>query len=134
MSSFKNMGIAPAVAANPNIIVKSGFLGLNTRVYYRPTFARVKSIRDYYTVESGHFLQQFLTKFQNDPNSATKIPELDLETNPNGNYCLEICASVDSQFVALQLLRFSDLAYNPITDLMVYEGPEAEMLCRVLRK
>ena len=134
MSNFKNMEIAPTVAANPNIKVTSGFLGLNTKVYYRPTLSEVKSIRDYYTVDSGRVLQQFLTKFQNDPHSATKIPELDLETNPNGNYCLEICVSRDAQFIALQLLRFSDLAYNPISDLMVYEGHEAEMLCRVLRK
>ncbi|MBR1666782.1 MAG: hypothetical protein IJ693_00740 [Bacteroidaceae bacterium] len=132
MASFKNMEIAPAVTAHENIYVRQGFLGFNTKIYYKPTLSLVDCTRNYYALSSGNEIQQFLLKFQNNPTIAEKT-QLRFIHDPNGNYCLEMCASSDGQFVALQLFRYSDLAYNAVTDIKIYEGKEAELLYRVLR-
>ena len=131
MASFKNMEIAPAVSAHQNIYVKQGFLGFGTKVYYRPTLSLVDCTRKYYTISSGNEIHQFLLKFQNDPRIAEKT-HLSLQYDPNGNYCLETCIARDGQFAALQLFRYSDLAYNAVTDIKIYEGKEAELLRHVL--
>ena len=133
MANFNHMEIASTVAAHPNIYVKHGFLGFSTKVYYRPSLSEVDCIRNYYTIATGNALLQFLTKFQNNPNCAENA-QLKMEFDPNGNYCMEMCASHDRQFIALQLFRYSDLEYNAITDIIILEGREAELLCRVLRK
>ena len=132
MASFSNLEIASAVSSHENIYVKHSFLGFGTKVYYRPTLSLVDSIRNYYTMSSGNALHQFLFLFQRNPSSAEGA-KLQLDYDPNGNYSLEMCAARDGQFIALQLFRYSDLAYNPVTDILIREGKEAEVLCLVLR-
>lgn len=127
MASFKHMEIAPVVSAHEHIETKKGFLGLSTKVCYTPTRSEVDSIRNYYTPASGSAIQQFLLRFQSDPASAAKAA-LSLTTDPNGNYSLEMCVSRDGHFMALQLFRYSDLAYQPITEVRIYEGQEAGWL------
>lgn len=133
MASFKNMEIAPAVTAHEHIYVKQRFLGFSTKVYYKPTLSLVDCTRNYYTLSSGNEIQQFLLKFQSDPKCAEKT-HLSMHYDPNGNYSLEMCASRDGLFVALQLFRYSELSYNAVTDIKIYEGKEAELLYRVLHQ
>ena len=131
MASFKNMEMAPIVASHPHIFVKHGFFDLFTRVYYRPTLAEVDCIRNYYTVLSGNAIHQFLLKFQNAPTCAEHI-QLKLDFDPNGNYCMELCVARDGSFCAVQLFRYAELEYVPITEVKTYEGHEAELLSGVL--
>ncbi|MBR0046893.1 MAG: hypothetical protein IJP75_08450 [Bacteroidaceae bacterium] len=133
MTNFKHMEIASTVAAHPNIYVKHGFLGFSTKVYYRPTLSEVDCIRKYYTIATGNALLQFLTKFPTNPQCAENT-KLKMEFDPNGNYCMEMCSSRDHLFIALQLFRYSDLAYNAITEIFIFEGREAELLCHAIRK
>jgi len=132
MASLKNMEMASVVASHPHIFVKHGFLGLYSKVYYRPTLAEVDCIRNYYTVSSGNAIHQFLLKFQNDP-SCAEHTHLKLDFDPNGNYCMELCVARDSSFCAVQLFRYGELEYVPVTEVKIYEGREAELLSGVLR-
>ncbi|MBQ9665304.1 MAG: hypothetical protein IJV33_02375 [Bacteroidaceae bacterium] len=127
------MEIAAAVSAHENIYVKQGFFGFRTKVYYKPTLSEVDSIRNYYTLSSGNEIHQFLLQFQNDPSCAEKA-QLSMTYDPNGGYSLEMCVSRDGRFFALQLFRYSDLYYNAITDIKIYEGKEAELLRKALLK
>lgn len=126
------MEMASVVASHPHIFVKHGFLGLYSKVYYRPTLAEVDCIRNYYTVSSGNAIHQFLLKFQNDP-SCAEHTHLKLDFDPNGNYCMELCVARDSSFCAVQLFRYGELEYVPVTEVKIYEGREAELLSGVLR-
>ena len=132
MASLKNMEMASVVASHPHIFVKHGFLGLYSKVYYRPTLAEVDCIRNYYTVSSGNDIHQFLLKFQNDP-SCAEHTHLKLDFDPNGNYCMELCVARDGSFCAVQLFRYGELEYVPVTEVKIYEGREAELLSGVLR-
>lgn len=131
MASFNNLEMAPVVAAHPNIEVHKGFLGFCTKVYYRPTQSLVDCLRNYYTVLSGNSLHQFLIKFEQDP-SCAEHETLKMESDPNGHYCLEMCVARDGSFFALQLFRYGELEYCPVTDIKIYEGQKAEMLMKVL--
>ena len=42
-----------------------------------------------------------------------------------GQYMLEMCLSEDRKFAALQLQRFSDFSFKPVSELKVYEGDSA---------
>ena len=132
MASLKNMEMASVVASHPHIFVKHGFLGLYSKVYYRPTLAEVDCIRNYYTVSSGNAIHQFLLKFQNDP-SCAEHTHLKLDFDPNGNYCMELCVARDGSFCVVQLFRYGELEYVPVTEVKIYEGREAELLSGVLR-
>ena len=132
MASLKNMEMASVVASHPHIFVKHGFLGLYSKVYYRPTLAEVDCIRNYYTVSSGNAIHQFLLKFQNDP-SCAEHTHLKLDFDPNGNYCMELCVARDGSFCAVQLFRYGELEYVPVNEVKIYEGREAELLSSVLR-
>ena len=131
MASFKNMEMASIVASHPHIFVKHGFFDLFTRVYYRPTLAKVDCFRNYYTVSSGNAIHQFLLKFQSDPAGAGHT-QLKLDFDPNGNYCMELCVASDDSFCAVQLFRYGELEYVPVTEVRIYEGREAELLVGVL--
>jgi hypothetical protein len=131
MASFKNLGIAPTVANHPRISIKTSLLGLRTKIYYNPTQTEVDCIRNYYTMSSGCAIQQFLLKFQHDPLCAENA-KLPIELDDNGCFCLEACSSRDGQFIAIQLFRYNQLAYNSVCEIKIFEGKEAILLKKAL--
>lgn len=50
----------------------------------------------------------------------------------NGNYRLEACLSDDRQFCAIQLFRFADFSYRPLSDARFYEGNDVERVAKLL--
>ncbi len=131
MVNLKNLEMASVVASHPHIFIKHGFMGLFSGVYYRPTLAEIVCSRSYYTVSSGSAIHQFLLKFQSDPSSASHT-QLQLDSDPNGNYRMELCVARDGNFCAVQLFRYGELEYVPVTEVKIYEGHEAELLSDVL--
>lgn len=131
MTKFKNMEIAAAVAKNPHIFVKKSLWGLKTKVYYQPSYAEVDSVRRFYTMSSGSAIKRFLDEYSEGKCSGKK-KTITIEYDDNGNYCLEMCSSRDGEFVAVQLFRYSDLSYNPVSDIVMYEGDRAHVLKRAI--
>lgn len=131
MTKFRNLEIAPTVANHPNISIKTSMFGFRTKIYYKPTSTEIDCIRNYYTMSSGNAIHQFLLKFQHNPQCAEEA-KLPLEQDDNGNYCLEVCSARDGQFIALQLFRYNNLAYNSVCEIKVFEGQEASMLKKAL--
>lgn len=131
MTKFKNMEIATAVAQNPHIFVKKSLWGLKTKVYYKPSYAEVDSVRRFYTMSSGSAIQHFLDEYSEDKCSGKK-KSLPIEYDDNGNYCLEMCSSRDGEFAAVQLFRYANLSYNPVSDIIMYEGHQAHVLKRAI--
>ena len=46
----------------------------------------------------------------------------------NGNYMLEFASSADKSFLALRLLQFQQMIYEPVTPTLTFEGDEAQKL------
>ena len=49
----------------------------------------------------------------------------------NGSCLLEVVASQDGAFAAIQLFQFSQLSYVPATDVMIYEGNDASLVMKL---
>lgn len=131
MANFKHLEIAPQVANHPNIYIKQSFLGLKTRVFYQPTYSEVDSVRKYFTMSSGKAIVDFLRKYID--SKCNQLPSsLLIEYDANGNYCMEMCSSRDGQFVALQMFKYCNLAYNPVCDIIIYEGHDADVLKKAI--
>lgn len=131
MANFRHLEIAPQVASHPNIYIKKSFLGFKTRVFYQPTYSEVDSVRKYFTMSSGSDICDFLRCCAK--GECSHLPEhLSIEYNDNGNYCLEMCSARDGQFVALQMFKYINLEYQPVCDIIIYEGNEAKNLKKAI--
>ena len=103
MAKINHFVMGTKVMALDNIEVKKGFLGLSTKLIYKPTNSEVKIKENEYSAEDGKKLETIL---------ASK-PE--------------------DQFAAAMLLSFKDLSYTPVTDLRVYEGKAAEAFAKLFK-
>ena len=51
---------------------------------------------------------------------------------PVGQYRLEVAAAEDGSFIALQLFRFVDFNYQPVTDTLFYIGADVAKVSAVI--
>lgn len=119
------------VMALNEIEVKKSFLGLSTKLIYKPTNSEVKIKENEYSAEDGKKLENILaSKPENLDDAIRKNP---VSVKELGNARLEACVSNDHQFAAAMLLCFKDLSYTPVTGLHVYEGKAAEAFTKLFK-
>lgn len=124
MTKINHLEMAPTVCALPQIDIKKSFFGLKTLVTYLPTHSSVQVIQNEYSAADGAKLESILKA---KPDAAVALlNQTQIEKASMGNMRLDACVSADNQFVALQLLRFIDFDYKPVTSVMVFEGKDAE--------
>ena len=115
--------MAEAVFALKNIEVKKSFF--STKVIYVPTQSAVKAFTAEYSAENGALLKSILNA--TDQELKDKLAATGkIEVANVGNIRLEACQSMDKQFIALQMFRFSELMYVADTKMKVFEGKDAE--------
>ena len=51
---------------------------------------------------------------------------------PIGNIRAEICSSKDGQFLAIQLFRFVDFQYQPLTQFMTFTGDDVDTIEKII--
>ena len=56
---------------------------------------------------------------------------LTVRATPVGNMRAEVCQSADRQFLAVNLLRFSNFRYDPVGEVKVFRGHDAEIVSRL---
>lgn len=59
----------------------------------------------------------------------TKIKNLEMAATISNNN--DICQSDDRQFLAVNLLRFSNFRYDPVGEVKVFRGHDAEVVSRL---
>ena len=129
MASINHLEMCNEVKALPQIQIKKTLFGLLTKITYVPTGSSIRVKQNEYNADAGVLLQNILSA---DGDKAVKLlQEEDIRPGVIGSIRLDACLSDDHQFVALQLLRFSDLTYQPITKMKVYEGGVAEAFCKL---
>lgn len=131
MAKINHLVMGAKVMALNNIEVKKGFLGLGTKLIYKPTDSVVKIKENEYSAEDGKKLETILAaKPENLDDTISKNPVYVKEL---GNARLEACVSSDHQFAAVMLLSFKDLSYSPVTGMHVYEGKAAEAFAKLFK-
>ena len=130
MANIKNLEMAEALSNSKYITIKSGFLGLSKTAVYNATQSPCDIIQNEYSADMGARVERLL-KAPADK-LATELKNLKLEKVAIGNMRLEAVLSRDRQFAAVQLFRFVDFKYQPVTDLKTYEGHDAELIAAVL--
>lgn len=131
MAKINHLVMGAKVMALNEIEVKKGFLGLSTKLIYKPTNSEVKIKENEYSAEDGKKLETILASKPED--MADAIGKHPVSVKELGNARLEACVSSDRQFAAAMLLSFKDLSYTPVTDLRVYEGKAAEAFAKLFK-
>ena len=130
MANIKNLEMAAAVFNHPDINIVKTLFGLSTKTVYSPTQSTVKAVRLDYDAEASTQLERVLKASDDELDHV--VPDLGVKPTNMGNVRLEGCLSADRQFAALQLLRFSDFEYRPVTEPRFYEGHAAEIVSAML--
>lgn len=131
MSKFSNLAISKELAKDNRISIKKSLFGLCCNVAYQPTQSKITSRKIEFTQEDGSKLERTMKAGSND--SAQLFSKLGkLHETTLGNYLLEECHSVDGEFIAMQLSQFSQMSYQPVTDICIYEGDDAKTVINCL--
>jgi hypothetical protein len=116
------MEMAEAIANNQHISIKKAFFGLQTKVVYEPTQSVVSTEQYDYTQGNGDRMRRILAKADANSNIDTLLSQIEgIEKAAMGPFRLEVCASADRHFLAVQPFGFSDFQYKPLADLLVIE-------------
>ena len=126
MANIKNMQMWKTICDNHRISVKSSLFGLKTTAIYLPTQSTIKAETLEYNPETGDKLKHIIESPKDQLDKAIGL--FRPQPTVNGNYLLEKLSSEDGQFTALQLLQFRQLSYEPATEIVIFEGKEAEIV------
>ena len=127
MAKIKNLHMADAVISNNDIRVTSTFFGLGEKATYLPTGSRITTHVYDYTASDGERMASLLSKSIDEIAQFVKNGNI-VANVPIGNVRAETCVTADNQFLMVQLLRFIDFDYRPMTDVHVFVGSDAEVV------
>ena len=127
MAKIKNLHMADAVISNNDIRVASTFFGLGEKATYLPTDSRITARVYDYTASDGERMASLLSKSIDEIAQFVKNGNI-VATVPIGNVRAETCVTADNQLLMVQLLRFIDFDYRPMTDVQVFVGSDAEVV------
>lgn len=129
MSKFKHLQMWNTICTDARISISKSMFGLRTSVVYRPTNSIVDTETIDFSPADGDQLKRI---FLSPRDSIAKLIG-DFHPTPiaNGNYQAEVCASRDGAFLAVQLLQFQRLNYEPVTEVLIFEGDEARAVKRL---
>ncbi|MDE6152443.1 MAG: hypothetical protein K2G12_10735 [Prevotella sp.] len=108
----------PEIERKRNGFLKAMF-GSRYALTYRPTGAAIKTHTETYGAELAEEIQHIVCTGMTDD-----MP--DLAPRANGNVMLQAYISGDHGFCAIQVLRFMDFEYSPVTETHVYTGDKAQ--------
>ena len=127
MAKIKNLHMADAVISNNDIRVTSTFFGLGEKATYLTTGSRITARVYDYTASDGERMASLLSKSIDEIAQFVKNGNI-VANVPIGNVRAETCVTADNQFLMVQLLRFIDFDYRPMTDVQVFVGSDAEVV------
>ena len=130
MTKIKNLEMADAISNHSDVTVNNTCFGLCEKATYEPTGSKVKAEVYEFSQDNGERLAKLLTgsmaQIEKEVARGTKV-----RSTPIGNIRAEVCKSADGQFLAIQLFRFADFHYHPLTDFLTFTGKEAETVEKV---
>ncbi len=98
---------------------------------YGPTHSNMEAFVNEYTPEQGERIERLL-KMPIEKLNRVLESNCKPQVAPLGNYHLEICMSQDHQFATVQLFRYVDFKFVPITDLTSYENNDVDIIAKFI--
>lgn len=129
MANIKNLRMWESICADGRIALSKSLFGLRTTATYRPTGSVIDAHTMEYSPEDGKHLKHILDMPRE--KMADSIGDFRPRTTDYGNFLAEVAVSRDGAFLAVQLFQFVKLNYEPVTDVLIFEGKEAEALARL---
>ena len=130
MTKIKNLEMAETISNNNDITINTTLFGLCEKATYVPTGSRVKAQTFEYSSMNGERLSLLLNsnidEINHQLNRGTNV-----RSTPVGNIRAEICQSADRHFLAVNLLRFSNFRYDPVDEVKIFYGHDAEVVSRL---
>lgn len=130
MTSIKNLEMAKTISTNGVLTIKKGFLGLSTKVVLSNSGETVAADVKEYNIADGDKLQRILN--MKHELIANELQNTKIQPQNIGNARLELITSASGSFVMMQLYRFSDFKYKPVTPMITFEGSEAQTIGKLL--
>jgi len=130
MANISNMEMASKVVSLDSVSHNKGFLGMFSSYTYTPTGSKLSGRFVEYKTEVE---RQLLNILEGNQEETAKLPGGYLRTNAAdlGTLRLDVCESADGNFYALQLFRYDQYVYKPVTDVKIFEGSAAAEIQRL---
>ena len=151
MANIKNMQMWNSICADARISISKTLFGLRTTATFSPTNSVIDANTFEYSPADGERLKRILDtprelmeqreqsragsdsaesrqKSSNAQKLSAAIGDFRPKATVNGNYMAEVCASRDGAFLAVQLHQFTRMSYEPVTDVLLFEGDDARMM------
>lgn len=129
MANIKNMRMWDTIRKDNRIQMKSSWMGLRTTVTFLPTQSTMLAKTLEFSPADGEQLLRILAS----KDMAQAMSGFHPAPTVNGNYMLEVCYSADGTFLALMLLQYRQMVYEPVTDVRFYEGTDAQAILDILQ-
>ena len=129
MANIKHLQMWNSICSDARISVSKSLFGLRTTVVYTPTNSVIDARTVELSPEDGEHVRRILSSPRED--LVQVIGDFRLKHVTNGNYMAEVCTSRDGAFAAILLHQFTRMSYEPVTDVVVFEGDEARAVAKL---
>ena len=129
MPSIKNLEMAEALSNDNRVEIKKSLFG--SKAVYSPTQSALELSITEFTPDNGGKMERLM---------ALPLAQLRSElaskgapaSTAVGQYRLETAVSKDHAFAAAQLFRFSGFSYQKVSELLICEGADVDIVERLL--
>lgn len=129
MTKLKNLQLWHTICTDARIFISKSLFGLITIATYTKTNSQLAAFNYEYSHDDGEKLKMILESPRE--HLYSKIGDFHPKKTVNGNYMIEVCASRDGEFVALLIKQFIYMSYEPVSDVLIFEGNEAQVVNRL---
>ena len=126
MANIKKWQMWNTICADVRVSVSKSLFGLRTTATYNPTNSVIDAKSFEYSPTDGERLMNLLLTPYDKLTAA--IGDFHPKATVNGNYMVEMCLSRDGAFLAIQLFQFIRMSYEPVTDVLIFDGDNAKTL------
>ncbi len=123
MANIKSLQMWNSICKDARISISKSMFGLRTTAVYNPTGSIIDARLLEFSPADGSQLKSILVSSRTDLTKA--IGNFRPKPIGNGNYLAEVCTSRDGAFLAVLLKQFIQLHYEPVTEVLIFEGDDA---------
>ena len=131
MANIKNLQMWKDICADARISISKSILGLKTTAIYNPTQSIIDVHIYEYTPQDGERLRRILSAHKE--NLAEVIGDFHPKKVTDGNYLIEVIISRDRQFIGLLLQQYTRMSYEPVTEVLFFEGEDAKVINKMFQ-
>lgn len=124
MTKVKNLQMWHTICNDARISISKSLFGLSTTAIYNLTNSPLEGYIFEFSPADGEKLKMILESPREILQST--IRGFHPQKTVNGNYMVEVCGSQDGEFVAVLVNQFIHMSYEPVTDVLIFEGKEAQ--------